>query len=366
MKATLAAFSLVCSTSVDARRDLQRAYNDSFARVPSLNATFSTVSSSSPFDRLHQYTATDIEHETNSNATLSPVDRLHQYAAKKIAHETNLNATLSPVDRLHQYAAQHEFATSISPASFAAYGGSSGEPTSTPSKALKEISPESFAAYGGSSGEPTSTPSKAQKEISPESFAAYAYGGSSGETTSTPSKALKEISSASFAAYGGSSGELTSTPSEALKEIASSYATGSPTKNNFLCGLCPDSRFPVAQGRIYAHGRVKTTCLELDFMLTSTETSHGCLGVFDSIGFDIDIWSFCECPGVDPPKLCHLCPEANEGYTLPNKIVDGLHCNEWAHYAANALNAEYCTELIETVGTIGTCCPQGVLYDRIP
>jgi hypothetical protein len=306
MKATLAACFLVCSTSVDARRDLQRTYNDSFARAPSLNATFSTVSSS-PIDRLHQYAATHIEHETNSDATLSPVDRLRQYAAKNIVRETNLNATLSPLDRLHQYTAQHEFATSISPASFAVYGGSSGEPTSTPSKALKEISPESFAAYGGSSSEPTST------------------------------------------------------PSEALKGIASSYTTSSPTKNEFLCGLCPDSTFPVAQGRIYAHGRVKATCLELDFMLTSTQTSQGCLGVFDSIGFDIDIWSFCECPGVDPPRLCHLCAEANEGYTLPNKTVDGLHCNEWAHYAANALNAEYCSELIGTVGTIGTCCPHGVL-----
>lgn len=172
--------------------------------------------------------------------------------------------------------------------------------------------------------------------------------------------------SPSSVANGGSSGELASARSEILIGTESLQPTSSPTKNDFLCGLCPDSRFPLAHSRIYAHGRVTATCLELDFMLTFTETSQGCLGVLDSIGYDIDIWSFCECPGVDPPKLCHLCPEAKEGDSLPNKIVDGLYCSEWAHYAANALNAEYCSELIETVGTIGTCCPQGVLHDRIP
>jgi hypothetical protein len=214
-------------------------YNQSFARIPSTNATNSNVSST-PFDRLQQYTATQIENATNSEATLTPFDRLQQYTTTAIG------------------------------------------------------------------------------------------------------------------------------PSVTVGRTVSSNPSSSPTKNEFLCGLCPDSRFPLAHGRIYDHGMITSTCLELDFRLTSAKSSQECLAVLDSIGYDIDIWSFCECPGVDSPKLCQLCPGAQEGGSFPKKIVDGLHCTEWAHYAANALNGEYCSELIESVGTVGTCCPPGVLHDRIP
>ncbi|CAB9497480.1 expressed unknown protein [Seminavis robusta] len=185
--------------------------------------------------------------------------------------------------------------------------------------------------------EPTLTPTTLEPTIEPTTLAP------------TIKPTLKPISSAPTVA-----------PS-ATPTSATPVQTSSPTKRGlpapFQCGLCPDYRFPGAHEKIFANGAISATCLELDVMLTSTEENEECIELMDQIGYEIDVWSFCECPGIDPPGLCELCPGVSKAEVPQNKMVDGLFCSEWAHYAENALDDAYCANLQQRVGTAGTCCP---------
>ena len=121
-----------------------------------------------------------------------------------------------------------------------------------------------------------------------------------------------------------------------------------PTGKTLPCSICSGGASMGNPSRpLYGQS---TTCVELNFMfgfLTASQCQRSS---------DIDLASWCDCPGTSPPDLCSLCPSGsnltNASMIVPS--LPSLTCDQVQQVARYVTNKTICSS--EVAMAEGYCC----------